>query len=470
MLTGRATLYGTAVGGEAGAFKAINIIRNEIDKTMAYTGCRRWTRSPPTSSSAIARATGWRHGDGHGVMARLDRCLNIYDLRDAAKRRLPKGVFDFVDRATEDHIAVANNRSAFERIKLRHRALVDVSGRSVATTLFGKPASLPMAIAPTGAAGLCWHEGELELAKAAAKAKIPLTLSTASMTSMEKIAKAGGPEVGGRLWFQLYVWKRRDLSHQLIERANRNGFEALIVTVNSPVSANREYNTHNGFGLPFNPTVRFTFDMMRHPAWVTGVLMKYFTSIGFPTPRELSGGLPPVGAQRRRCPRCAAGDSLDWNDIAKFRDIWPGILMLKGVNRPDDAVKALSYGIDGIVVSNHGGRNMDSAAATLDVLPEIAEAVGDRMTLVLDSGVRRGSDIVKALALGAKAVLTGRATLYGTAVGGEAGALKAIDILKNEADKTMAYTGCRTVDEISTDIFFGQREGNRLRDRVTDSV
>ncbi len=151
-----------------------------------------------------------------------------------------------------------------------------------------------------------------------------------------------------------------------------------------------------------------------------------------------------------------------WDDIAKFRDIWPGVLMLKGVNRPDDAIKALSYGVDGIVVSNHGGRNMDSAAATLDVLPEIAEAVGDKMTLILDSGVRRGSDIVKALALGAKAVLTGRATLYGTAVGGEAGALKAISILKNEADKTMAYTGCRSVDEVSSDIFWGYRGGNRL--------
>jgi (S)-mandelate dehydrogenase len=155
-------------------------------------------------------------------------------------------------------------------------------------------------------------------------------------------------------------------------------------------------------------------------------------------------------------------DSLAWEDIAKFRDIWPGVLMLKGVNRPDDAIEALSYGVDGIVVSNHGGRNMDSAAATLDVLPEIAEAVGDKLTLILDSGVRRGSDIVKALALGAKAVLTGRATLYGTAVGGEAGALKAINILKNEADKTMAYTGCRTVDEVSSDIFWGYREGNRL--------
>jgi (S)-mandelate dehydrogenase len=391
-------------------------------------------------------------------MARLDRCLNVYDLRDAAKRRLPKGVFDFVDRATEDHLAVANNRSAFERIKLRHRALVDVSGRSVATTLFGKPASLPMAIAPTGAAGLCWHEGELELAKAAAKAKIPLTLSTASMTPMEKIAA-----VGGRLWFQLYVWKQRELSHQLVQRAHRNGFEALIITVDSPVSPNREYNTHNGFGLPFTPTLRFTLDVMRHPALSTSVLMKYFTAKGgFPRhenyPEEYQSSIL-SGAGSRDALRA---DSLNWEDVAKFRDLWPGVLMLKGVNRPDDAIKALSYGIDGIVVSNHGGRNMDSAAASLDVLPEIAEAVGDKMTLILDSGVRRGSDIVKALALGAKAVLTGRATLYGTAVGGEAGALRAINILKNEADKTMAYTGCRTVDEVSSDIFWGYREGNRL--------
>ncbi|HEX3399723.1 MAG TPA: alpha-hydroxy acid oxidase [Acetobacteraceae bacterium] len=394
-------------------------------------------------------------------MARLDRCLNIYDLRAAAKRRLPKGVFEFVDRATEDHLALANNRNAFERIKLRHRALVDVSKRSVATTLFGKPASLPMAIAPTGAAGLCWHQGELELARAAAKAQIPLTLSTASMTPMEKIAA-----VGGRLWFQLYVWKQRELSHQLIERANRNGFEALIVTVDSPVSPNREYNTHNGFGLPFVPTLRFTLDIMRHPAWTTGVLMKYFTSQGFPRhenyPDAYKGSiLSGVGSRD-----ALRADSLAWDDIAKFRDMWPGTLMLKGVNRPDDAIKAMGYGIDGIVVSNHGGRNMDSAAASLDVLPDIAEAVGDRCTLVLDSGVRRGSDIVKALALGAKAVLTGRATLYGTAVGGEAGALKAINILKSEADKTMAYTGCRSVDEVTTDIFYGAQGGNRMGDRV----
>jgi len=400
-------------------------------------------------------------------MAALDRCYNIADLRAAAQHRLPRGIFEFVDRGSEDEVALRNNRAGFERIKLRHRALVDVSGRSMETMLFGKPVSMPMAIAPTGAAGLCWHEGELELAKAAAKAKIPFTLATGAMTSMEKIAEQAGPSVGGRLWFQLYVWNRRELSYQLIERAKAAGFEALIVTVDTIVSPNREYNARNGFLLPFHPTVRFTVDIMRHPTWATSVLLKYFTTIGmprnenYPEPyrRRVSSAPDTFQVMRQ--------DSLCWDDIKIFRKMWPGILMLKGVNRPDDAVKAIEYGVDGIIVSNHGGRNMDSAVASIDALPDIAEAVGDRGTVLLDSGVRRGSDIAKALALGAKAVLTGRVTLYGTAVAGAEGAGKAISIIRSELDKTMAYTGCCSVDEISTDIFFADSPGNRLRDRVT---
>jgi isopentenyl diphosphate isomerase/L-lactate dehydrogenase-like FMN-dependent dehydrogenase len=396
-------------------------------------------------------------------MANLDRCYSVADLREAARRRLPRAVFEFVDRGSEDEIALGNNRDAFHRIKLMHRALVDVSGRSTATTLFGKPAALPMVIAPTGAAGLCWHEGELELAKAAAAAGIPLTLSTASMTAMEKIVAHGGPAVGGRLWFQLYVWKQREMSHKLIKRAQDSGFEALIVTVDSPVGANREYNARNGFSLPFNPTLRFTLDIMRHPVWAQSVLLKYFTSIGFPRhenyPEEYRKSII-SGVGSRDALRA---DTLDWEDIKRFRDMWKGPLMLKGVNRPDDAARAVEAGLDGLIVSNHGGRNMDSAAATLEVLPQVVEAVGDRCTIILDSGVRRGSDIAKALALGAKAVLTGRATLFGTAVGGAAGAGKAIGIIRSELDKTMAYTGCRTVDEISTDIFFGERGANRWR-------
>jgi isopentenyl diphosphate isomerase/L-lactate dehydrogenase-like FMN-dependent dehydrogenase len=213
--------------------------------------------------------------------------------------------------------------------------------------------------------------------------------------------------------------------------------------------------------------VRFTVDIMRHPTWAASVLLKYFTTIGmprnenYPEPYRRPVTSAPDTFQVMR------QDSLCWDDIKTFRKMWPGILMLKGINRPDDAVKALEYGVDGIIVSNHGGRNMDSAVASIDALPDVAEAVGDRATVLLDSGVRRGSDIAKALALGAKAVLTGRVTLYGTAVGGADGAGKAIGIIRSELDKTMAYTGCCTVDEITTDIFFADSTGNRLRDRVT---
>lgn len=391
-------------------------------------------------------------------MSALDDCYNVFDLRDAAKRKLPKAMFEFVDRSTEDEIALRNNRAAFEKIRLRHRALVDVSGRSTKTTLFGKEISAPMAIAPTGAAGLCWYEGELELAKAAAKMKIPFTLATGAMTSMEKIAR----EANFRLWFQLYVWKQRDLSYQLIERAKNNGFEALIVTTDTIVPPNREYNARNGLDLPFTPTLRFTRDILQKPGWFANVLLKYLRTIGmprnenYPEPYRRKIGDDPYRHEVMR------QDLLNWDDIKIFRDMWPGILMLKGINRPDDALKAVSAGVDGIVVSNHGGRNMDSAAATIDMLPEIAEAVGDKITVLLDLGIRRGSDIVKAMALGAKCVLTGRATLYGTAVGGEAGASKAINIIRTEMDKTMAYTGCNRVDEITTDIFFGDRESNRM--------
>src|SRR5215471_20163952 len=192
-------------------------------------------------------------------MSSLDHCYNIFDLREVAKKRLPKGVFEFIDRGTEDEVALANNRAAFERLKLKHRALVDMTSRTMATTLFGKPVSMPMAIAPTGVAGLCWYHGELELAKAAAAAKIPFTLATGAMTPMEEIAE----KAAGRLWFQLYVWEKRELSYELIERAKRCGFEALLVTVDTTVGPNREYNARNGFNMPFRLGARNSFDMIR---------------------------------------------------------------------------------------------------------------------------------------------------------------------------------------------------------------
>jgi (S)-mandelate dehydrogenase len=389
-------------------------------------------------------------------MSGLNDYYNIFDMRTAAKKRLPRGVFEFFDRGTEDEVALANNRAAFERLKLKHRALVDMTDRTMATTLFGKPASMPMAIAPTGVAGLCWYHGELELAKAAAAAKIPFSLATGAMTPMEEIAE----KAPGRLWMQLYVWQERKLSYELVDRAKNAGFEALIITVDTGAMPNREYNARNGFNLPFRLSARSSFDMMRKPRWLASVMARYLMNGGLPRyenyPAHLRHSVrtdPSTQAVMRR-------DSLSWEDIKIFRKMWPGILMVKGINRPDDAVRAAGHGCDGIIVSNHGGRNMDSAVASIDALPEIAEAVGEKATVLLDSGVRRGSDIAKALALGAKAVLVGRATLYGTSVGGQAGAAKAISVLRKELDNTMVYCGCNTVEEISPDILFGPRAVN----------
>jgi isopentenyl diphosphate isomerase/L-lactate dehydrogenase-like FMN-dependent dehydrogenase len=387
-------------------------------------------------------------------MSALDRCFNVADLRLSAKRRLPRGVFEFVDRGTEDEVGLRHNRAAIEDIKLLPRVLNDTSSRSPRTELFGKPVTLPLVIAPTGAAGLVWHEGELALARAAATMGVPFTLATGAMTSMEKIAR----EAGGRLWFQLYLWKERALSYELVDRARANGFEALVVTVDTTVPPNREYNARNGFGLPFHPTARSVIDVATHPDWFARVLLKYLTTSGMPRFENHPEGLRTRITGNAHAAETMRQDTLSWDDIGHLRDRWPGILMVKGVMRGDDALRAVGMGVDGIVVSNHGGRNLDSAAASITALPDVAQAVGDRATVILDSGVRRGSDIFKALALGAKAVLTGRATLYGTAVGGQAGAARALAILRNEFDKTMAYCGVCHVDEITSDLLAGARD------------
>jgi isopentenyl diphosphate isomerase/L-lactate dehydrogenase-like FMN-dependent dehydrogenase len=379
-------------------------------------------------------------------MGRIDRCYNIADLREAARRRLPKGVFEYVDKGTEDQVALGNNRRAFDQLKLLNRVLVDVSDVQLGTDIFGKPSALPMVIAPTGIAGICWYQGELELAKAAAKAGVPFTLATGSSTSIEQMAT----DAGGRLWFQLYMWREKELSYELVRRAARAGFEALVWTVDIGHGANREHNLRNGFTVPYRLTARGAMDGLRHPEWLINVLARYIARgmpsyVNFPEKyqQKYTGRAAPAKAMR--------ADKVGWEDVDRLREMWPGKLIIKGIMREDDARKAVARGVDGIVVSNHGGRNMDSAPATLDVLPGIVSAVGNRTTVIVDSGVRRGSDIVKGVALGATAVLAGRATLYGVAAGGEAGASKALSILKDELRRTMAYIGCQRISEVTRD-------------------
>lgn len=380
------------------------------------------------------------------------QAASIADLRDIARRKLPRGIFEFVDRGAEDEIALGNNRRRFEQIKLKQRPLIDVSRRTTGVTLLGKPSSSPIVVAPTGAAGLCWYKGELELAKAAATEGIPFTVAIGSLTPLEQIAA----EAGGRLWFQLSVWKERKFSYELVERARRANFEALVVTVDQVVAPNLEFNRRNGFATPFRLSPRAALDCSLHPGWTISVLIRYLMTTGMPRyenyPTHLRRPVqsdPSAGETMRK-------DNLTWDDIRIFREIWPGTLVVKGINYVDDAIRAVELGADAIVVSNHGGRNMDSAASSIDLLPQIADAVASRTTVLLDSGIRRGSDIAKALSLGADGVLAGRAMLYGVASGGSLGVRKAIQLLGRELNETMAFCGCNNPNEFSRSMLLNQ--------------
>ena len=383
-------------------------------------------------------------------MPSLDQCYNIFDLREVAKGRLPKGIFEYVDKGTEDGISLEENRAAFQRIKLRTRFLNDWSKRDLGTEIFGKRISLPFGIAPTGSAGLMWYQGELELARAAVEAGIPFTLATGALTSMEEITKAL-PEA--RKWFQLYPWEDQEGSYEMVARARDLGWEALVVTIDAAPGRGREHNERNGFSFPFKPNVTAAVDMMMHPGWMWRVMRKYLMNEGMPTnanyPERYRFSV--LDGKTRVRPKRFEG--MTWEHIRKFRDFWPGKLIVKSILSGDQARAAVDAGADGVVVSNHGGRAFDSAIATIDMLPEIVEAVGERCTVILDSGIRRGSDIVKALGLGAKMVLIGRATLYGTACGGQAGAARAIKILSEEMERTFGYVGARQVSEIGPHIF-----------------
>jgi len=379
----------------------------------------------------------------------LARCFNIDDLRRAARRRVPRGIFEFVDRGAEDEVALANNCQAFRRLKLAPRVMRDVSGRSARTTLFGKSIDMPLVIAPTGAAGLLWHQGEVALAKAAAAAGVPFTLSTGSMTAMETVAE----KAGGQLWFHLNMWQDRDLSLELIQRVISARYEVLVLTVDAIVPPRREYNQRNGFSLPFSPQPRAIVDMLMHPGWLGGVLGRYVAAGGLPTYENYPEKLRVPVTNSPQALLALRNDSLTWEDVDHIRSLWKGPLVIKGIQHADDARLALDHGANGIVVSNHGGRNLDSALAPIDILPSVVQAVGGKTTILMDGGIRRGSDIAKAVARGADAVQIGRPTLYGVAVAGEAGAAKALHFLRSELSLTMAYLGRNTVRELDETIF-----------------
>lgn len=381
----------------------------------------------------------------HRRITHPDEALNIADLRAAAHRRLPKALFEYVDRGAEDEVALLANRSALDAIKIRPRVLRGVANRSLARTLFGRPIALPFAVAPTAVAGMLWHDGDVLSARAAAAQGIPYTLSTFSVTSLEAVAK-GAPEA--RLWFQLYVSMDREHMRSLVRRAAGAGYEALVLTVDGLVPPKREYNERNGFHIPIRLGPRLVWDVALHPRWLLGVATRYQVTTGIPGIAHY-----PPGRGMTHKPDAA----LDWDTVRELRGLFPGKLLLKGILHPEDARLAVAAGVDGIVVSNHGGRSLDAAIAPMDALEDIVDVVDGRLAVLIDGAFQRGSDIVKALAIGATAVLVGRSILWGTASFGQEGARRSMTILGEEIDRVMAQSGCTTPDQLSRDLLWRSR-------------
>jgi (S)-mandelate dehydrogenase len=372
----------------------------------------------------------------------LSRALNIADLRDIARRRVPGFVFEYAESGAEDEVSVRGNREALQRLRLVPQTLVDTSARHIRSAILGRPANAPLVIAPTGLNGLLHADGDLALARAAAKLGVPYTLSTVSTTLLEEVAS----RAGGRLWMQLYVVKERELSRAIMERAAAAGYEALLFTTDANVFGSREWD-QRGYRSPGKPTLRTALDALRHPRWLWEVLVRH----GMPRFRNLEPFVPanltPMGASTV-LPRLFEA-TIRWDDIGWIREHWPGKLLLKGVLSVADAERAAALGADGIVVSNHGGRQLDYCVAPIDVLAEIKAAVGTRLTVLVDGGFRRGTDVVKALALGAEAVLLGRATLYGLIAGGAPGVERALAILTTELDRVLGQLGCNSVADLT---------------------
>ena len=376
---------------------------------------------------------------------RVQDCYSIADLRTLARRKLPRAVFDFYDGGAEDEITLANNARAFDRWQLAPRVLVDVGNASTAGTLLGSAAAMPAAIAPTGAAGFGWRGADLALARAAAKLGIPYTLSSSATTAIETIAD----KAPGRLWFQAYVLRNQDFFWKLIERARQADYEALVITVDLPVGGKRERDFRNHFSIPFRFTPRNMLDFASRPRWAFDMLLR-----GMPVMENLRG--LEAAATNATAIASSVGRSydpaFDWARLTEVRDRWPRKLIVKGVSRGDDAQRLAAMGVDAIVVSNHGGRQLDGAVPSLQALSEVLESVAGRVPVLVDGGIRRGTDIAKALALGAQGVLLGRATLFGAVAAGDAGAQRALDILHDELLRTMRLCGAPTLLQLSADL------------------
>jgi L-lactate dehydrogenase (cytochrome)/(S)-mandelate dehydrogenase len=374
-----------------------------------------------------------------GSAMNLSSVINLDDLRRLARRQLPRIAFDFIEGGADDERCLARNRDAFERYRLLPRYLRDVSQRDQSVELFGRTYASPIGISPTGLAGLFRPDADLMLAAAAREANVPFLLSSAANAALED-AMPVAPE---HVWFQMYCTSDERINADLVQRARVAGVRVLVVSVDVPVNSNRERNRRNGFSRPFRMTPAVVLEALGHPAWV----LRYLRTGGIPMMRNWM----PYARQGASAAEVAdlygtltPAPMVSWDHLQRIRQAWDGPLVIKGLLHPDDAREAVRLGADGVIVSNHGGRQLDAAPSPLEMLPLIRAAVGERVQIMLDSGVRRGSDIVIARCLGADSAIFGRPTLYGVAVAGQAGAARALQLMRNEVDMVLAQIGCRS--------------------------
>jgi L-lactate dehydrogenase (cytochrome) len=362
---------------------------------------------------------------------------SIADLRELARRRVPRAFFDYVDRGSYDELTLARNRADLDALCFRQRVLRDASQQHLATTIVGREAAMPLALAPAGMGGFIRGNGEILAARAAEAAGVPFCLSTVSICSIEDVRAA----TKAPFWFQLYIMRDREYTHELIARAVAAGCNALMLTVDIPVGGLRRRDAKNGLTVPPRLTLRNAVDFARRPRWAWSMLTARRREFG-----NLSRAIARAHGQHfSTWVQSQIDPALTWDDVSRVRERWPGKLIVKGIMDPEDARRAVDLGADALVVSNHGGRQLDGATSTIRALPAVVEAVQGRAEVLLDSGVRCGQDILRARALGAAAVLAGRAWLYGVGAMGEQGVALALDIIRRELAITMALTGCNDV-------------------------
>jgi isopentenyl diphosphate isomerase/L-lactate dehydrogenase-like FMN-dependent dehydrogenase len=368
------------------------------------------------------------------------RVVNIEDLRSAAQRRLPKVVFEYIDGGAEGEVTLRENRRAFDEVTFRPRQAVPLSPATLGVRVLNSDLALPVVLAPVGYSRLMHPDGEVAAARAAGKAGTAYTLSTISGHRLEDVKAASA----GPVWYQLYIVGGRDAAQEAIARAQVAGFSALVVTVDTPIGGMRERDIRNGtlelLNGPLFSKLPFLPQVLAHPGW----LIHFLLDGGVPTlPNVVIPGQGPMSLEDARS--ALSRTAITWADLSWIREVWHGPILIKGVLTGDDARRAVDEGVAGVVVSNHGGRQLDSAPATLRVLPEVVSAVNGRIEVLMDGGIRRGGDVIKALCLGARAVLVGRAYAYGLGAAGEAGVARALEILRADLERALKLLGCPSV-------------------------